>query len=74
VKLRGRERGGNLFPPHPPNMGIFFGGEVCTSFAWEAINWDLSVSLGKGILQKINHKPVGGALVLPKTKDKIFYR
>ena len=27
VKLRGRERGGNLFPPHPPNMGIFFGGK-----------------------------------------------
>ena len=26
MKLRGRERGGNLFPPHPPNMGIFFWG------------------------------------------------
>jgi len=33
-----------------------------------AVNWDLSVSLGKGILQKINHKPVGESLGPPEDK------
>jgi len=43
---------------------FFLGKDVILSL----INWDLAVSLGKGILQKINHKPVGEGLGPPEDK------
>ena len=68
TEASGTRAWGESIPPTPPNMGIFFGGEVFASFDREAVNWDLAVSLGKGILQEINHKPVGEGLGPPENK------
>ena len=43
TETSGTRAWGESIPPTPPEYGDIFWGEVCTSFAREAVNWDLSV-------------------------------